>query len=174
MPRLTALSLLLSFGLTATATAQGVPPERARAAYERLKELAGNWSDASTKGWSGVHTITVIAGGSSILSTSKIEPHAGSNESMVTMFHMDGDRLMLTPYCVARNQPRLVATAISDDGRVIEFSFLDGTNMRSRDVGHMDRAVITLESADRYRSRWSFYQNGKEQWMEDIVNTRRR
>ena len=93
---------------------------------------------------------------------------------MATVFHLDGDRLLLTHYCVARNQPRLVATSISEDGRRIEFAFLDGTNMPSRDVGHMNRAVFTIESVDRYRSRWTFSRGGQEQWMEEIVGTRRR
>jgi hypothetical protein len=116
----------------------------------------------------------IIAGGSAILSSSRIGPHPGADGSMATLFHLDGDRLMLTHYCVAGNQPRLVATSISEDGLTIEFSFLDGTNMRSRDDGHMDRAVLTIESPERYRSRWTFYQKGQERWLEDIVNTRRR
>jgi hypothetical protein len=38
----------------------------------------------------------------------------------------------------------------------------------------MDRAVFTIESSDRYRSRWTFFRNGQERWMEEIVNVRRR
>jgi hypothetical protein len=155
------------------AHAQGVSPERARAAFEALKQLAGQWNGNSTQGWEGTHTMEIIGGGSAIMSVSTIGPHPGADETMATMFHLDGDRLMVTHYCVAKNQPRLAATSISEDGRVIEFSFVDGTNMRSRDVGHMDRAVYTIESPDRYRSRWTFYQKGQERWMEDIVNTRR-
>lgn len=151
-----------------------VPPERARAAFERLKSLAGSWEQASTKNWEGAQTIQVIAGGSAVLSTARVEPHPASNEVMATLFHMDGGRLMLTHYCVARNQPRLVATAISDDARVIEFTFLDATNLASAGAGHMSRAVFTLESADRYRSRWTFARDGQESWMEEIVTTRRR
>jgi hypothetical protein len=98
----------------------------------------------------------------------------GPDETMATVFHLDGGRLMATHDCVAKNQPRLVATAISRDGRRIELAFLDGTNMASRDTGHMDRAVFVIESADRYRSRWTFYRDGQAQWLEDIVNTRRR
>lgn len=166
------VSLLLCFCAVPPAEAQ-VSGDRAKAAFESLKALAGTWADASTQGWTGQHTIEVIAGGSAILSTSRIGPHPGQDESMATLFHMDGDRLMLTHYCVARNQPRLAATKISDDGKTIEFAFVDGTNMKSRDTGHMDRAIFTLESADRYRSRWTFYQKGSERWMEEIVNTRR-
>ena len=93
---------------------------------------------------------------------------------MATVFHMDGDRLMLTHYCVATNQPRLVATSISEDGRTIEFTLRDVTNLRSPQAGLMNRAVYTIESADRYRSRWTFSENGQARWMEEIVTTRRR
>jgi hypothetical protein len=171
-PKRICVSVLLCFCVGLPAQAQ-VPADRAKAAFESLKALAGTWADASTQGWTGQHTIEVIAGGSAILSTSRIGPHPGQDESMATLFHMDGDRLMLTHYCVAKNQPRLAATKISDDGKTIEFEFVDGTNMKSRDVGHMDRAIFTLESAGQYRSRWTFYQKGSERWMEEIVNTRR-
>jgi hypothetical protein len=158
----------------AAADAQAVTPARARAAFDLLRQLAGEWDASSTQGWQGVRTMQVIAGGSAIVAASRLDPHPGADESMATIFHLDGDRLMLTHYCVARNQPRLVATSISEDGRRIEFSFLDGTNMRSRNDGHMDRAIFTIESPDRYRTRWTFYRDGEERWMEDIVNTRRR
>lgn len=171
--RLLIAVVLLAFAAP-RAEAQPVPPERARAAFALLKQLAGEWEARSTQQWEGVHTMEVIAGGSAILSSSKIGPHPGAGESMATLFHMDGDRLMVTHYCMAGNQPRLVATSVSADGRTIEFAFLDGTNMTSRDSGHMDRAIFTVESTDRYRSRWTFYQKGEERWMEDIVSTRRR
>ena len=151
-----------------------VTPARAKAAFEQLKQLAGQWDQRSTKEWEGTGNVRVIAGGSAIMFTSNVSPHPGSDETMLTVVHMDGDQLMLTHYCVARNQPRLVATSISADGRTIEFAFRDATNLRSRDKGHMNRAVYTIESTDRYRSRWTFSQNGQEHWMEDIVTTRRR
>jgi hypothetical protein len=175
MAKVGALALLISLTcVLRPVQAQGVPPERAKAAFESLKQLAGEWSGTSTQGWEGTHTMEIIAAGTAILSASRIDPHPGAHDTMATIFHMDGDRLLLTHYCVARNHPRLVATSVSDDGRVIEFAFLDATNLRSRDDGHMDRAVYTIESSDRYRSRWTFYQKGQERWMEDIVNTRRR
>lgn len=156
------------------AVAQDVAPERAQAAFEHLKRLAGQWDQRSTNDWEGSATIRVIAGGSAVMVTSNVDPHPGSDETMATVFHMDGDRLMLTHYCVAKNQPRLLATSISADGRVIEFAFRDATNLRSPDHGHMNRAVYTLESEDRYRSRWTFSQKGEARWMEEIVTTRRR
>jgi hypothetical protein len=160
--------------LPAVPNAREVTPARAKAAFEQLKQLAGHWDQRSTRDWEGTASLRVIAGGSAVMVTSNVSPHPGAEDTMVTVFHLDGDRLMLTHYCVARNQPRLVATSISADGRTIEFAFRDATNLRSRDAGHMNRAVYTIESTDRYRSRWTFSQNGQERWMEEIVTTRRR
>jgi hypothetical protein len=91
---------------------------------------------------------------------------------MATAIHMDGERLVLTHYCVARNQPRLVATDISDDGRRIVFTFLDGTGMASRDTGHMDKAVFELIDDDHYTTHWTWYSKGEERWMEKIERVR--
>jgi len=94
------------------------------------------------------------------------------SNNMLTVYHMDGENLMLTHYCMAKNQPRLRANTISADGKQITFEFLDGTNLASRDVGHMDKVVIHLDSPDTYRSQWTFYAKGKEQWMEEITYKR--
>jgi hypothetical protein len=145
----------------------------AKAAFGRLKQLQGAWDATSTAGWEGAHDLRVIGRGSALLSVSTIDPHPGADEGMATVFHLDRDRLLLTHYCVAGNQPRLVASSISDEGRRIEFEFLDGTNMKSPGAGHMHRAVFTIQSPDRYESRWTFFRDGKETWMETIVNTRR-
>lgn len=145
--------------------------DAARSAFERFKTLSGSWEGKSTKGWAEVNNYRVIARGSVVMGTS-FDAHP--NETMVTMFHMDGDRLMLTHYCVAKNQPRMVATEISADGAEVTFEFLDGTNMSSRDKGHMDKAVFRFKSDDEFTSQWTWYQDGQESWMEEIRNTRQK
>ena len=171
---LTALSVSLAASLAAGGerpAPPSAPPtaEQARAAFERIKALSGNWEGHSTKGWQETLRYAVIAGGSAVLETS-FEAHPG--EEMATVFHLDGDRLVLTHYCVAKNQPRLEATSITDGGRTVLFTFKDGGNIPSRDKGHMDSAVFTFDGPDRVTSRWSWYQDGKEKWFEDIVQTR--
>ncbi|MEE8156208.1 MAG: VOC family protein [Phycisphaerales bacterium] len=147
-----------------------VAAEDAAAVYERFKNLAGEWVGKSTKGWTDREVISVIARESAVMIISNFEAHPG--ETMATMIHMDGDRLMLTHYCVARNQPRLEATLIEDDGRTITFTFRDGTNLPSRDTGHMDKAIFRFVDDTRYSSRWTFYRDGQESWMEQIVYER--
>ncbi len=152
------------------AVAQPAPTAAsARAAFERLKRMEGVWAGRSTRGWSEEMRVRVIAGGSAILQTS-FDAHPG--EAMATLFHLDGDRLMLTHYCIAKNQPRLVATAFDDDGKTVTFSFLDATNLPSRNRGHMDSVVYRFLDDDQYTSQWSWYQDGEERWLETITATR--
>lgn len=147
-----------------------VPPRAAvLQAFERLKGLEGEWRGRSTKGWTDTSTFRVIAGGSVVTETS-FDAHPG--ETMLTAFHLDGDRLLLTHYCVARNQPRLVASVIADGGKAITFTFLDGTNLRSRDQGHMDKATFRFDDPDHVTTRWTWYQDGVERWLEEIAMER--
>lgn len=143
--------------------------EQALAAYEKVKSLEGTWRGQSTQGWSDTGQYRVIAGGSAVLHTS-FDAHPG--QSMATLFHMDGDRLLLTHYCIARNQPRLVATTADEALREITFEYLDGTGLSSRDQGHMDKLVLKIPDAEHYTARWTWYQNGQESWMEEIRHTR--
>ena len=138
-------------------------------AFERLKKLAGTWSGRSTKGWTDRATAEVIAGGSVVLMRGV---GAHGDEVMATAIHMDGDRLLLTHYCVARNQPRLVATEISEAAHRIVFTYLDGTGLKSRDTGHMDKAVMEIVDDDHYSMQWTWYAKGEERWMEKIERVR--
>jgi GH24 family phage-related lysozyme (muramidase) len=157
--------------VVASATTPIAAPANAEAAYERLKALEGSWDGTSSKGWTDQLTFKTIAAGSAVIETS-FDAHPG--ETMVTVFVLDGNRLLLTHYCVARNQPRLVATTIADGGRRVTFTFLDATNLSSRDRGHMDKATFDFVDDDHFTTRWTWYQDGKESWMEEIRMTRRR
>jgi hypothetical protein len=151
------------------AAQHSITKAESRALYDRFKKLAGVWEGNSTKGWTERETVRVIAGESAVLFDS-FDAHPG--QAMLTLVHMDGDRLMLTHYCIAKNQPRLVASSISNDGKTVTFTFLDATNLASRDVGHMDKVRFEFADESHYASQWTWYQNGHEDWMEKIVNRR--
>ena len=160
-------SIVLVLAINASPIAQSKPSNKAAAAeaFQRFKKLEGKWKGRSTKGWEETITYKTIAAGSVVVGES-FDAHP--NERMMTMFHLDGDRLMLTHYCVAKNQPRLVATSFADDGKTVTFTFLDGGNIPTRDRGHMDKAVIRFVDDNHMTSQWTWYQNGKESWMEEI------
>jgi hypothetical protein len=81
-------------------------------------------------------------------------------KDVITMFHLDGERLLMTRYCAAGNQPRMLATA-SSDGKTISFDFLDATNLASPDAGHMQHGVITMLDANHHMEEWNFVDHGK-------------
>lgn len=149
------------------------PDAKTLRAYDQFKALAGQWEGKSTKGWTEILDIEIIAGGSCVMEKSHFAHGEEPNSGMATMYHLDGENLLLTHYCMARNQPRLKATEISDDGKTITFTFLDGTNMASRDVGHMDKVRISFEDENHFKSQWTFYADGKEKWMEAITYERK-
>jgi hypothetical protein len=117
-------------------------------AFEKLKTLAGSW-----EGQGGGHAVRIsnriTSGGSALMSELQ------GQENMVSMLHLDGDRLMLTHYCPMGNQPRLVGM-ISPDGKTITFSFLDATNLLTSQEGHLTRAVFTLIDSDHHTESYEF------------------
>jgi hypothetical protein len=127
----------------------------ARKSFDLLKGMEGNWAGKDSKGQSLQVTFRMTAGGSALLS----EIHAHGPEDMITMFHMDGDRLLMTHYCGAGNQPRM--KVISADAKSVSFEFLDGTNIGPND-GHMQHATFTQPDADHHTEDWIFVDHGKE------------
>jgi len=156
-------------------TAPPAPPEpvsaaEAKAAWEKLKAIEGEWIGKSTKGWTETSTWRLIAGGSALMENS-FDAHPG--ESMVTFIHPDGDRLILTHYCMAKNQPRMMLTSVTEEGTYFDFTFLDATNLKSRDKGHMDRCRVKLNADGTFTEQWTWYQKGTESWMEVIEYKRK-
>jgi hypothetical protein len=124
--------------------------------FDKMKSLAGSWKGKTSDGRPVEIFYRVTSGGSALMSEIK------SEDDMVTMFHLDGDRLLLTHYCGAGNQPRMKAEA-SPDGKSVAFDFLDATNLTSPEVGHMHRAVFTIADANHHTEEWFFMKDGREQ-----------
>ena len=151
---------------TAHAT-QPQPPQQTDAVktFERLKKMEGKWRGKSTKGWTDEVTYRVIANGSVVLSES-FDAHPG--ETMVTLYTLDRGALVLTHYCVARVHPVLEATKFSADGDTIEFTFREALNLKRAGQGHMHNKTMQFIDDDHVVSRWSWFQDEKENWMEEI------
>src|ERR1044071_5679472 len=122
--------LLCLFAPAAVVLAQDNPPKSAEAqsdakkAFAKLKTLAGSWQgmvlDIPIN-----FTIRAASSGTAILhegNTSK----GGPPNHEITMFYLEGDRLLATHYCDAGNRSRWEGK-MSPDGNAIEFSFLDVT-----------------------------------------------
>jgi len=77
------------------------------------------------------------------------------------MINMDGDRLLLTHYCSAGNQPRMQAT-LSPDGKSITFTFVDGTNLAGADVPHIQSVIFNFIDENHHTEEWHFGMQGKD------------
>ena len=126
----------------------------AGSAFDSLKGLAGQWQAKDPTGKMQTITWKLVSAGTVLMESMQ-------EESMVTMYHVDNDRLMLTHYCAAHNQPRMSAR-VSDDGKTYTFDFLDATNLPDPNAGHMRKLVLTLVDKDHYTEQWFFAANGKD------------
>src|SRR5208282_1751085 len=136
----------------------------AHKSFDLLKGLEGNWTGKNQQGQPIQVTFRITAGGSALMS----EILGRGPENMITMFHMDGDRLLMTHYCGAGNQPRM--KVISADAKSVSFEFMDGTNIGPGD-GHMQHVTFTQADANHHVEEWAFLDHGKE--MKEVFTLER-
>ena len=126
-----------------------------QASFHQLAGLEGRWVGKGSQGQPVEVTFRMTAGGSALMS----EIHGEGHEDMITMFHMDGDRLIMTHYCGAGNQPRM--KVVSADAKSVSFEFFDGTNI-APGAGHMQHVTFAQPDANHHTEDWVFLNHGKE------------
>jgi hypothetical protein len=151
---------LLSLFVTSAAFAASA----AQKSFEELKALDGTWEGKSLNGQPLEVAYRVTSNGSAIMSEIK------GKEDMISMFNLDGDRVLLTHYCAVGNQPRMVASA-SPDGKTFTFAFVDATNLATPDAAHMIRMVLAMPDANHHTEEWTFSDHGKEH--KEVFDLRR-
>jgi hypothetical protein len=134
--------------------------------FELLKKLAGDWVKTDKGGKptdTVVSSIRVTSAGTAV--EEMLFP--GSDHEMVTMYHLDGDDLILTHYCSLGNQPRLKAESGGDLNRIL-FKFAGATNLKSDDDMHIHQATFTLDGADHFQAEWVANKDGKPCHQETL------
>ena len=148
--RAAAIGLLLLAETTMSAQSD------AQKALDKFKSLVGSWQGKTAKGEAVVDTYTLTAGGTAVMGDDKM-----GAEEMLSVFYVDGTRLLMTHFCPSGNQPRMQAT-ISPDLKTISFDFVDATNLPNLQAGHMHHATyIFFSDADHYSQEWTWMQDGK-------------
>ena len=127
--------------------------------FDQVRALEGSWTGKTADGMDVKVAFRPASGGSAVMSEILSDRHGP--DLMVTMFHLDNNRLMATHYCSVGNQPRMVASA-SPDGKSITFTFVDGTNIPTADSGHMKQLAISISDANHHVEEWTFVDHGKE------------
>jgi hypothetical protein len=104
------------------------PP--AKVAFEQLKTLVGNWRATEASSNTSVE-VKLIAKGTTLVETWTMSP---TRQSM-TVYTLDGSRLLATHYCPQGNAPRLEFIKTDSTG-AHHFSFVEGANLQDPGASH--------------------------------------
>jgi hypothetical protein len=113
----------------------------AEATFEELKALVGDWKSSNPSS-STTANYRLIANGFALVETWTMSP---TRQSM-TVYTMDGSRLIATHYCPQGNAPRLEMTSTDKSGTHY-FLFFDGANIQDKSRSHEHAFSIKIESS---------------------------
>jgi hypothetical protein len=167
-PRNTLITLVLTLiavlGLVAQSAGRGAGIDAA-AAFEKLKSLQGTWEAPGADGQKATTTFELTAN-DTVLLERYANPALPGGGHMVSAYHLDGAALILTHYCIAKNQPTLKAETFDASSGEIQFEFLRASNLSSKNAGHMRRALYRIDDANHFTTSWEFFENGKKTMTE--------
>ena len=151
------ISLVVAMACGTSVAQTTTHPSEAQKAFDNMKKLAGSWQ-GTIMGISINVTIRLASSGTAILHEANTDGGRPPNHE-ITMFYVEGERLLATHFCDGNNRARLEGK-LSPDGNAIEFSFLEVTgSTRGGLVKHM---VFTTIDADKHLVEFTFIMpNGK-------------
>lgn len=126
----------------------------AKTAFEQLKTLVGTWRAAGPNSKTTVE-VKLIANGSTLVETWTMSP---TRQSM-TVYTLDGDRLLATHYCPQGNAPRLVFSKTDASG-AHHFEFLDGANLQNPAGSHEHAFWIRADASGTITRNETYIANG--------------
>jgi hypothetical protein len=160
--------------VAAVALAFAIAPAKAggngSAALEQLKSLAGHWETEKSNTEKATLDLELTAGGTAVIERVHVIDGSKTVE-MITLYYLDGEQLKLTHYCMAGNQPTMLAI-FAPDTKTLTFDFESATNLKSPNDGHMHHAVYTFIDKDHFKTAWTFRKDQKDAFTEDVTYVR--
>lgn len=171
VPALFAATLVLS-GLPARPETPAPDPVHSRAAFERLKKLAGEWTGTAgaADGEPIAVNFRVTGGGSALVETQ----FPGTDHEMVSIYYTEGEDLVLVHYCAAGNQPRLRLDRAASRPDDLRFVYAGGSNHDPAKDVHIHNAAVRLLGDDRLESDWSSWVGGKDGYTAKFLLNRKK
>jgi alpha-amylase/alpha-mannosidase (GH57 family) len=121
-------------------------------AFDRLASLQGEWRGEQNGKKINV-TYTLTANNSALMEQ--------FGPTMITMFTVDGDHLIATHYCSAKNQPQMATPAITDPQKPLAFSLTRITGLKSPNDWHNTGLTVIQEDKDHLTQEWTYQSKGK-------------
>ena len=134
-----------------TAAAQTAAPSDAQKAFDQMKNLTGSWH-GTIMGIPIDVTIRLAPSGTVILHEGNTDGGRPPNHE-ITMFYVEGDRLVATHYCDGGNRARFEGN-LSPDGKTSEFKFLDVAG--NTKGGLVKRMAFTIIDANKHLVEFTF------------------
>ena len=138
--------------------AASLPPDKTQSeeAFDRLATLKGEWR-GEQEGVKICLIYTLTANGSAVME--QFRPERGA--VMITMFTVDGDHLIATHYCSAKNQPQMMTSAITEVQKPLAFSLARITGLKSPDDWHNTGLTMIQEDNDHLIQEWTYQSKEK-------------
>ncbi len=153
---------------TLVAASAGAREESPHPGFQKLKALEGRWVGPAVWDQGGEKgnvqfevSYKVTSAGKAVVETML----PGTPGEMITVYHLDGDDLVLVHYCTSGNQPRMKLVSASDPSD-LSFRCLGGTNMTEAD-SHMHSARLRVVDEDHIRGEWSSVKGDVVQWVAE-------
>ena len=150
-------TIIIAAAVLVAAFAMANPPDQKDsfpAAFEKLKSLAGEWKIADRD---AQVSYFVTGDGSAVVEVFETE------RGMASVYHMDGEDLMVTHYCSANNQPRMRATSYdAARGTILFDQFIDVTNVADPEEYYTREVGIVFKDQDHIEIRFNGLEAGEE------------
>lgn len=131
----------------------GMPSPAANEMFDAIKDLEGTWYMKDDAGHEQVASVFhVTAGGTSVREIMfPGEPH-----EMTNLYHLDGDKVVMTHYCAAGNQPTMAAAFSARDGS-IPFEFQSVSNLASPETMFMGAMTLRFPETNTLVQDWASF-----------------
>jgi hypothetical protein len=164
--------VITALGASALSVAE-VTDNSGEAAFARIRTLAGEWE--GTFAWTGARqdsgtmnaTYYLTGNNSAVVENLTM----GGVPTMTSVYHLNGGDLRMTHYCASGNQPRLKAERIDTAQGMVDFSFVDATNLSSPNAPHVHGLEIRFLDSDHITLTFLF-QSGSKEGRERIALNR--
>jgi hypothetical protein len=156
MKRTLLFSAVGMMALVAAAASLAADKTKSEEAFDRLASLKGEW-EGQQDGVKINLIYTLTANGSALME--EFRPERGP--VMITMFTVDGDHLIATHYCSAKNQPQMVTSTITDAQKPMAFSLARIAGLKSPDDFHNTGLTVIQEDNDHLIQEWTYQSKGK-------------
>ncbi len=146
------LVFLTAQGLVAnSADESAIRAHDAHSAFEVLKAMAGTWKGTVAADGGEARETEIVyevrsAGHSVVQTFSPGKPH-----EMFSVYHLDGDDLLMTHYCAIGNSPKMKFKATGEPGQ-LKWEFNGGANLDPAKDAHAHEGHMMITGPDSYVS----------------------